>query len=154
VTLFASPIWSQLEVVIFVDHFRYESQAIVCFAKQQKALSVTGVIGDGMIATMHDHIGKLALAKIFKHPVRSRSVRVSVNEAFFACNDDDQGVLGWCDDSPLLLTSVLRVNVLSSMIDFSFFKTPTHLTPRVKGAAMLTREYFGSHRAIAVTQCC
>jgi hypothetical protein len=115
-----------LDVVAFVDHLIFEPEALLRLLEEQKALAVERVVCDRGVAFLHCHWANLAFAEIFKGTIRTQPVGVSMLQAFFAGDDNDQCMFGGRNDATLLLATKSCVYFPAPVVNPPALKSPAH----------------------------
>lgn len=119
------------DVVRLIDVLVFEPKTVRVLPEEQKARTIGRVGDDGRVASLHRHGTDLALSKVFKYPVGPKAVSVSMRQAFFAGDYDNQLVLGRRNNAALLLPAEACVDIGPSVIDPAPLETPRHFFPHL-----------------------
>lgn len=116
-----------LNAVTRANVLAFEAQhTIIGFRKEQQALARGGMLGDGSVALIHYHGAVATFADILENSIVPLYVDISVVEPLLTRDQDDERVLGRCDDAALLLPAVGRVNVSTTIVSPVSLKRPRH----------------------------
>uniref|UniRef100_Q11J26 Uncharacterized protein n=2 Tax=Phyllobacteriaceae TaxID=69277 RepID=Q11J26_CHESB len=127
ITKIALSVRCTFDVVCLVDQLIDESETASLLPEEKKVFATLGMSRDRFVPAEHLHITDLSFTEIFERTIISPTVGIAVLQALFSCNDDHQGVSGWCDYASLLLTPKSCVNVTPAVVDAVALITPRHL---------------------------
>src|SRR5215813_11684725 len=121
------------------------------------------MLSDGPIASTKPHITHLAFTEIFEHAIGPVTVRISMFQSLFACDDNHQRMLRRRYDPALLLPTKARMNVGPPIVNAANLKSPAHHRPQcasqASGTKNLSQKYldllrFGVRLPLGFILCC
>jgi hypothetical protein len=87
------------------------------------------------VASTKAHIANLTLAEILENAIGAVTIRISVFEAFFTCDNNNQRMIRGSYDTALLLPAIAAVNIEPPVVNAANLETPGHLSSRAAASS-------------------